>query len=324
MRDFIRKINWLKVFAFWGIATAVVQNVWAYFETAEHFKSNHIYFVLGCLIVTVLISFLMAGIEKISKPKTKNEIADYLNDIKETVTKLDKEGQEFELKMIKWRMGVEAAKAKNIQSGVWSLQALQTYEYVRYICGSILNNLVQGDEYITLSNLNFWYKDKYGGTDFMATNIAAAKRGVSIKRIIILDNDILLNPKNYHAEISALKELIPSLNAQIIRNPEAAKHISMYFYLSKNYESDARPPVPYAIITNKDKTRYMAVIPSSIHQGFANPQILLKLKSDQNMMDFDIDLDRFNGILSKSSSELLSLEAMAVKLQAIAPTANEG
>jgi len=317
MKNFLRKINWFQLFSIWAIFVSTVQIAWTLiYETENLLQQNHKFFLVICFIVAMLTYFGKEYIfHNLTQTRIKYKIYDQLNSIKKIVKSLDKEGKDFELKLLNWRIGVESTKAKNIASGAWNLNALQTYEFVRYVFGSVLKHLEEGDEYITLSNLNFWHRDKYGGTDFMASNITAAAMGVKIRRIIIVDSDILSHPELYREEILALKELVPEIKSQLIRNPKSAMNISMYFYESRNYQHDARPPVPFALIVNKDKSKYMAVLPSSIIES-GNPSISVKLKNEQTMMDFNVNMDRYESIAAKTT-KLISIDAMELKLNSI-------
>ncbi|PKV52555.1 hypothetical protein ATE84_4675 [Aquimarina sp. MAR_2010_214] len=314
MKFLIKNIKWINILAFWGILNAILEIIWLYYETGNYFKSNHYIFLLVSVITAVAVYVIIEIIrQKSIKNKFTYEIRNTLHELESLVRSFDKKNAYFPLLLINWRLKIELSKVNKIKGGEWNLNALKTYEYLRNVFGSIISLLNKGDEYITLSNLDFWSEDRYGATDFVTSNLDAAKKGVIIKRIIIIDEKIIETPQSYPDELSSLLKIIKELKRKIGNRREDARNMQTYFYLSKNYDDDARPPVPFAIIYDKTEDRYISMLPSNLITKKENPYVSIKLKDPQNDHDVRASKDRFHDIYSKTT-ELMSIDAIESKV----------
>lgn len=314
MKFSIKNVKWVNILAFWGILNMVFQNGWLYFETENYFKDKHYIFLLSSVIIAVLLYMTIEIIrQKSFKNKFTYEIRDTLHEIEILVKSFDKKNAYFPLLLINWRLKIELSKINKIKGGEWNLNALKTYEYLRNVFSSIISLLNKGDEYITLSNIDFWSEDKYGATDFISSNLDAAKKGVKIKRIIIIDKKIIETPQSHQNKLITLLKLIQELKQKIRNRREDASNMRTSFYLSKNYKNDAAPPVPFAIIYDQTEDRYISMLPSNLVAKERNPSVSVILKGPQNSHDVRTNKDRFHDIYSKDT-ELLSIDIMENKV----------
>ncbi|WP_024773036.1 hypothetical protein [Aquimarina macrocephali] len=300
MREILKKI-----ISIWGYFLAIASGIWLYFETSDFFKENQLYFIVGSLILSVIAYYAFEYFERKFKSKSfKYSINESLKNIKVTIEGMDAKTKKYELLLFLWRIKIEEKKLENIYSGNWSLKALETYEYSRYVFGSILKLLSEEDTYNTLSNLDFWAADRFGDTDFIAMNLDASKRGVTINRVIILDGNILENPKSFNKEITKIREIVNEIKLRM----EDVKNLNNFFYISKNYLEESLPPVPFALISDKKSINYMTISPSNLSDK--NPEIKIDIKKSKHEIHYDINKNRFDEIFFGRRNKLLSVDAM--------------
>lgn len=301
-------------------------------------KSYAIFALIGCIIISLLIQFLwkplINSIPGYANSK-RNKINQEIKEIKRIIKKLHEKDDEYALSLFLWRIRVEKEKLKEIDIGKWSPRALKTYDYIRYIFGSVLSILSKGDTYNTLSNLNFWSEDKMGGSNFMEMNTAACDKGVNIQRIIVLDNSIFNQPKLHKEEINKLEKLIQEINIAIEGSPKSYSNIENHFFISSNYKKDGSFPVPYALITNDNNDQYISIKPifpeekkknKSNNKGKENkekvkdlnPEIKIEINSI-NSNKFLEDKKKYDTIYERKK-ELLSLQEIKDKIDQLKKT----
>lgn len=291
----------------------IVQNLWTFIETQDFLKGKFIWFVVFSFILAFIIYISFSFVRnRVLRDRHSYQINEKLNEYQSVVDKLDEKDKYYELITSKWRIEVELNKLDKINGGEWTIKALKTYEYLRYVFGKLLSLLKEGDTYTTLSNLDFWSKHRYGDTDFIAMNVIAAELGVQINRIIVIDSDIFKNPSMHNFEINTLKEVVNEFKNRFIPNTKAYQNTQNYFYLSDNYIDDIRPPYPFAIISNNKFKSKMAVLPSIIKDE-NNPNIDIKFLNKSTEMDFNINQARFDRLMN-TSSNLMTPDAIKFKI----------
>lgn len=220
----------------------------------------------------------------------------------------------FKMKLAAWRIQVERKKFENIRNGHWVIYSLPTYSYFRYVFGSILSMLQEGDEYLTLSNLLFWRADLTSNDSFLKVNLAASEK-VKIDRIIILNRQIL---SPYYPDKEEQLELIRLIDEfQRFRKGEAESYFSrmeLRFFLSDRYEQDNTYPVPFALIRNKEKKLYMSVTPI-LSEKDSFPRIEINFWDNPFDYLFKRSLDNFERIAAQGKHTLLSLDEISVKIE---------
>ncbi|MCB9232311.1 MAG: hypothetical protein H6581_11650 [Bacteroidia bacterium] len=294
---------------------AVYSVIWGFLETGDYFGvislqgrglKAHFGFILISLIFTILVSIL----DKAKKEKSKTQILhldllEQLKDITKEINGIFSEENPYKLKLIQWRLKTELNKLKNIRAGNWILESLSTYSYLRYIFGSVLMTLEMGDEYITLSNLEFWSKDNVGDNEFLDYNLRAVKDGVVIKRIIII-NPQILRSKGRNKEKNELKLLVKDFMSKKDQNSEFSK-MSLFFYLSPNSVEDLKEPVPFALIKNRDRTIFLKILPNLNKQNGRKPSVQISFANDDRESGYSSLLSRYLTI-EKDRNNLFSLK----------------
>lgn len=237
----------------------------------------------------------------------------------------------FSKKMILWRIEQEHIKFEGVAKGFLSLRALPENSYFRYIFKSILEKLHKGDEYITLSNIEFWHNQVIDGDTFLNLNISKAKEGVLIKRIILVDSKIFDDSEENPRLISDRNNLIKIVDTFKTKlnysRPEIKdiidrKQLMTYFFISTTYDREEKDmlnsekKLPYALIRNDKQNDAMAIVPTNF--GISNhvPIISFHFFSDQNEnSEFLYYSQKYKEIMNGDKpGELMDLEQISNKL----------
>lgn len=325
-----RNSKFYSFLSIWGIFYTIVSSIWLYRQTNDHYKENHFIYLSFCLVISVIIFYLK---EFYNYRKIKNskyyKIKQSLFEIDNLVDKFNSKNNHYSLSLMNLRLGIELTKFKLINGSVWELKALQKYAYLRSVFGAIISELDEGDEYRTLSNVDFWMKDRYGGTKFLTKNINASNRGVKIKRIIIIDENLFIRPLDYTKEINALKSLVDELCEMSNSNNHKMRNLETYFYPIKKDSEDIESDIPFAVIQNIKTKKYMSILPQNLkdkdEQALDNkkepsndnskqPSIIVKLKSPGNDTEVEHAISDFEKI-SNRKTELLTKEVLKEKLK---------
>lgn len=87
-----------------------------------------------------------------------------------------------------WRIARTNSHISQIRERRWEIEALAPQAYVANIFEEILSHLRPGDEYLTVTNLRFWSNSAVGKSNFLDSNIVAARSGVRIRRVFIVND----------------------------------------------------------------------------------------------------------------------------------------
>ncbi len=184
-----------------------------------------------------------------------------------------KKGLEFEVPIMKWRFDREHAKFRNIDNGHWTALADETYSYVRYVFMQILGTLKKGDEYYTVTNIEFWRQGTYGVEEFINSNSDALAKGVEIRRIMLLEEH-MLNTKYYRDELIAI------LNK--FHQKSQTDRIS-FCVVDKLPQFRAVRHIPFVVVKRRiasDEIRFLTLMPTIEVDSKKSPQIDVYFKSN--------------------------------------------
>lgn len=87
-----------------------------------------------------------------------------------------------------WRIARTNDHIAQIRTRRWEIEALAPQAYVASIFEGIISHLRAGDEYITVTNLRFWSNSAVGKSNFLEGNIVAARLGVRIRRVFVVND----------------------------------------------------------------------------------------------------------------------------------------
>src|SRR3989442_7407633 len=93
----------------------------------------------------------------------------------------------FQEKAACWRIRRLREQLESIRQGTWNIAAKSPTAFVAFMFEEIMEMLSSGDEYFTVTNLNFWSDKAVGESAFLSANVEAARRGVVIKRGFLID-----------------------------------------------------------------------------------------------------------------------------------------
>jgi len=114
----------------------------------------------------------------------------------------------FQDRMAAWRIGRTWEDVKKIQHREWTFEAKTSANYVTYVFNEIMRLLEPGEEYYTITNLKFWQDKAIKKTGFLTANNEAALRGVTIKRVFLIDKEELRTEATRREAEAVLKDQI--------------------------------------------------------------------------------------------------------------------
>lgn len=148
---------------------------------------------------------LIAAYEQLENQTQTNDQLDRLN----LKIRSDEENQfnnPFQDRLAAWRVERALEQVTSIQDHQWELDARMPYEYIAFIFQELIETMIPGEEYSTVSNMGFWSEKAVGTTGFLEANVEAVKRGVTIKRVILINKTGLAKASNREALFSELKK----------------------------------------------------------------------------------------------------------------------
>lgn len=141
----------------------------------------------------------------------------------------------FQDRIAAWRIKRAIEQVEYIQKRQWEFEAKSATAYVAYIFQGIMDLLRKGEEYLTLTNLHFWSSSAVGESAFLRANIEAAKRGVVIKRIFLIDKSDIYRRRS-DRELEALIQSHRRAQREVnLINPG---NLDLKCILTENLEAD--------------------------------------------------------------------------------------
>lgn len=265
-------------------------------------------------LLTAVVNYYIGVFNKknIRLYKYKRAATVRVNSIKRHAARFLSEGSYFKLLFLDWRLQVELIKIRNLTGEHIQIEGRQPIDNITYIFRSILTKLQAGDEYITVSCIDFWEHVKLHRGFFLTENVEAAKRGVKIRRVIVIES-AWLNKVSHESQFNRLKTLVDNLYEKYEDDPDNFVKMELLFFVSENYEKDAAYPVPYAMITNDTHNDYMALLPR-LHDYKESPFIDIYFTQDKNNPHFITHTRRFEDLYNKKSNKF-TLQEMKNKMK---------
>jgi hypothetical protein len=140
----------------------------------------------------------------------------------------------FQDRLAAWRIARASQDVQGIQGHEWTLETRSSENYIAYMFTEVMNMLDEGDEYCTVTNMEFW-KNSTVQESFLKANLEASLRGVEIRRVFLINREDWLSK----TRSPALRRIIQQhVKASDIVEGHASGHISTRYLLSKNYSSE--------------------------------------------------------------------------------------
>ncbi len=258
--------------------------------------------VLGLSLFIALVSaFLIEKkqqnrqIENLWKQMSARSVA-----LRQTYEALMAEKSYFKLLFLDWRLQSELEKSRITSGGFILLPAKKAFDYTIYVFSSLMNRLQTTDSYMTISNLKFWSRVRFGEGHFLNENLRASDRGVVIRRIIIINEETLLL-RNASPEWEELCSFVGRLYQFYGSNPRPFQGIEWLFFVSNNYEIDCCAPVPYAVLTNAPFNEHMALLPVIAQNENEESQIKVYFSAQKDDLEINRLIDRYDGLYRQRS-----------------------
>jgi TIR domain len=186
------------------ISDKTVKSSWVMFGIglAQFLGKKIIPILLPAAEINESILSFISGLRPIdARNKTILEVAFELSSV---LLRLDEFWNPFQDKIATWRIRQAWEQVETIQKGVWELEAKTPTAYVVDTLTAIMDMLEEGDEYLSITNSYFWLTRAIGESSFLRANVEAARRGVIIKIVFLIDAAVL----NHRANNSKVKAVI--------------------------------------------------------------------------------------------------------------------
>ena len=290
---FFSTVEFLKIFI--GTFGAI----WTFLESGERFMGVIVIadkgwlYYLGILLLSTALS---VGYAKYAALRNTNYlIIDLSKKIQDKMKSLNRrhkmmmvDQSYFKLLFVYWRIESELEKGKMVDGGHFALPAKTAFDYIIYVFSSLLNRLRNTDEFITLSNIDFWERVIKTRNTFLTDNLRAVERNVIIKRIVLVDRRVL-DSKKFSQEREKINYVARGIYERYRRNTVNFERMDWFFYVSDQYDLDNQAPVPYAIMYNKASNEHLAVLPRFSETIEEDSQIefhFSQRKNDDNILPY--------------------------------------
>lgn len=110
-----------------------------------------------------------------------------LTKLTDRIRRKEKIPNPFQDRMSAWRVERAEDQVESIQQGAWLLDANPPPAYIALMFEGIMQLLKRREEYWTMTNFKFWSDKGMGATALLEANAQAARKGVNIKRIFLIN-----------------------------------------------------------------------------------------------------------------------------------------
>jgi hypothetical protein len=322
MNNFKLNLSWKRFVTFLGIIGAVAQIITTVIGT-DQFRLPLQYFIGVWIALTVLCYLVYSWIDAyLKRSNIKYRILTNLNYLRRITRDFDPTDNYFELLVLDWRIATEKARALCLHGEAFRLPAMRPNDFMRYVFGKLITQFTKGDKYHALSNLSFWVTENSGGSTFLNDNIVAARQGLSIERIIILDSELFTNPESHIDEIIALEKLVNEMQEQAMKHPTEFQNIVMKFYIVKKADKHLYPTSPFVTVYREIKKsksgeshkKYLQLIPV-IEPLPKSSYVQLKFEDSETISNIANEYELFTDLMEHRKRELISLDGIKIKLQ---------
>lgn len=204
----------------------------------------------------------------------------------EYIDKFHNSGNYFKLMLAHFRVKTEHNKFLKISdshNSYWSLRALGMWDYFIYVFRAILRELMEGDEYLTISVIDFWTKDKpsteieneqvdisiLDKRNLFETNyLKCVEANVESKRVILINEE-----KVFKGKLKQLQNLtsidndveyyenFKNIVAKYSNKEFSHEKFNNYFYMANELEYNEliKEDIPFALIHRKSYANKLCI-----------------------------------------------------------------
>ncbi|WP_160112014.1 hypothetical protein [Aquimarina sp. AU58] len=318
MKKDVKKISVRFIFTFgilWGFLESMIV-----FGVMNLEKGGGKYFIT-LLLFSLFLSIINWYYDKLTQDR---ELSTLLNNIKIRTSSISRhskrfhsDGSYYKLLFLDWRIETELKKIRKLHGGHFQIEGRKPFDNLIYVFRSVITKLQEGDVYRTLSCIDFWEHVRLERNFFLTENLEAAKRGVTIKRILIIDKE-LFKSKIRSDDRRILEDVVRGIYEKAINSKGYFDKMELKFFYSDNYTKDISYPVPYALITNDNFDDYMALLPT-FNQFRDSPFLDIYFTHDKTNTHFITHDRRFEDLWGRNKG-LYTLEETYDKLFGVEST----
>jgi len=238
--------------------------------SADHPTWSYVASILICCMLTAIVVFWSYYLNRpLVFSQSYKKVRSNLYRIDDYTRNFRKEKSYFKMMFIDWRMQTESRKLGKVNAGKITVEAKQVYDYGLYVFRSIISLLQEGDEYIGLCDMKFWWSVDFGSGYFMPENLKATNRGVKIKRIIIVKHTEVfghdkMDERNEIIRVAThLKELAKSNESEFYQ-------METFFYLHDDAAYRSSYPTSFALIQSPKHNDYLVMEPELENEVYDN------------------------------------------------------
>jgi hypothetical protein len=185
--------------------------------------------------------------QKYAEVQVRLEAEDELTELTEKVRTKGTFNNPFQDRLAAWRIRRAREQVGMIQKSEAEFEAKTSTAYVAHLFQGMMGMLEDGDEYWTVTNMDFWSDKEVGDSPFLDANVRAARKGAKISRAFIIDKN-QLNNSSVRNDIEFVLQKHKDACDRV--NADKPGNMVVKCLLSENF--------------NKDRTRYG-------HFGLARP-----------------------------------------------------
>jgi hypothetical protein len=204
-----------------------------------------------------------------------------------------------------WRISRARADIKCIENAEWEFEAKTSSSYVSYVLTELLKAMRDYEEFLTVSNIEFWASEAVGNAAFLNANIDAAHRGVDVKRLLLVDKKRCAD----HRYLTTVRKVArQQLEACARAEKFQADHLVVRYKLCDDYPRDRASYGHFAVARRRsadsEESGSMLIEPrydcQIAGQGISQLQILFPAQSSDAFSRLREKFVAFQGLFAQA------------------------
>ncbi len=189
-------------------------------------------------------------------------VYDALDVLADSIKEIEEFNNTFQDRIAAWRVMQAHDQVSRIQQMNWDFDARTPTAYIAHMFERLVALLEPGEEYCTVTNLNFWSSRAVGEAAFLAANTEAAMRGVTIRRVFLIDN------KDWKSDRQSVESVLQEHSQALVELKQQSKNgrLAVKCLLSDNFETDFKHYGHFGLASQMgtvghSNTHYVLVVP---------------------------------------------------------------
>ncbi len=143
-----------------------------------------------------------------------------------------------------WRIDSTRAHVESLRGGGFRTVVRQPREQVARLFEELAQQLQAGDEYLTVTNADFWSTRQMGHVGFLEQNVSAVARGANLRRVYLVD----ATQDHDSAATGVIEQLRDQQDAMAHILPNATGRFELYLVASLSYTEDLQTFGHFALV----------------------------------------------------------------------------